>query len=54
MVHVRKAEINEIVELCEDLVRYGKELMNYGMIGYGDSISGRSMRIRQIVKNARD
>lgn len=54
MVHVRKAEIDELKDLSEQLIRSGKELLSYGMIGYGGSIEGWAKRIKQIVTEARD
>ena len=54
MVHVRKAEIVEIVELSNNLIRVGKELLGYGMIGYGGSIEGWAKRVKQIAQEARD
>lgn len=54
MVHVRKAEIEELKDLSDHLIRSGRELLGYGMIGYGGSIEGWAKRIKQIVMEARD
>ena len=54
MVHVRKAEIVEIVEISNNLIRVGKELLGYGMIGYGGSIEEWAKRVKQIAQEARD
>lgn len=54
MVHVRKAEIIEMVELSNNIIRAGKELLSYGMIGYGGSIEAWGKRLKQIATEARD
>ena len=54
MVCIRKKNVEDAKEIGMQLKRIGKELHDYGMIGYGETIKTHASRLLQLLSDVKE